>query len=34
MWESVGDVIAGIGWGGCIVLFARVVLCHKSMGDL
>jgi hypothetical protein len=30
MWESVGDVIAILGWGGCVVLLARVVLCHAN----
>ncbi len=30
MWESVGDVIASIGRGGCFVLLARVVLCYTN----
>jgi hypothetical protein len=30
MWESVGDVIAGVTRGGCVVLLARVVLCHTA----
>ncbi len=30
MLESVGDVIAGIGRGGYIVLLGRVVLCHTN----
>jgi hypothetical protein len=31
MWESVGDVlIASIGWGGSVVMLARVVLCHTN----
>jgi hypothetical protein len=31
MWESVGDVIAGITQGGCVmVLLAVVVLCHTN----
>jgi hypothetical protein len=30
MWESVGDVIAGVGWGGSVVMLARVVLCHTN----
>jgi hypothetical protein len=31
MWESVGDVIiAGITQGGCIVVFAILVLCHTN----
>jgi hypothetical protein len=31
MWESVGDVTAGVTRGGCImVLLAVVVLCHTN----
>jgi hypothetical protein len=31
MWESIGDVIiAGFTRGGCIVVFAIVVLCHTN----
>jgi hypothetical protein len=34
MWESVGDVIAGISRGGCVVLLARLVLCHTKNREL
>jgi hypothetical protein len=31
MWESVGDVIiAGATRGGCVMVFATVVLCHTN----
>jgi hypothetical protein len=30
MWESVGDVIASVTRGGCIVLLAIVLLCHTN----
>jgi hypothetical protein len=37
LWESMGDVIAGVATGcwrvaqiSCIALFPKVVLCHSS----
>jgi hypothetical protein len=30
MWESVGDVVAGVSQRGSVVMLARVVLCHTN----
>ncbi len=30
MWESMGDVIAGVTQGGCVVLLEIIVLCHTN----